>query len=139
MFTSQFKTHYLAILLLSTTIIISNISYAYRKQDLTGIIINYTTSNTGFNFYQSFAGIWRLNDTLSADTLIINEQLSAHSGSIITIKKDEKLLFQKNIQHTRSDISLLAEQAYHIVKQQLYRIKIRGAIDKDPDISASGL
>ena len=139
MFISLIREHYPIVLFFSLTVIFSTTIRAHLKQDLTGVIINHTISNTGFNFYQSFSGIWRLNDTQSVDTLIINEQLSARSGSLITIKKDDHLLFQKSIQHTRSNIYSLAEQAYRVVSQQLYRIRIQNTINKDPDISASGL
>jgi len=78
---------------------------------ISGILVNQTVSQQGWEFYRSFAEAWREKPDGEKFTLEINERFSRRSGNLIWITNGPRRLFVGALPYKLDKVRPFAEQA----------------------------
>jgi curli production assembly/transport component CsgE len=71
---------------------------AHAEVELQGLLLNQTRTFAGQLFYTAFVESWQTLDPESRYTLVISERPSARTGSQITVKYGEQVVYQQILQ-----------------------------------------
>ena len=81
------------------------------EDTISGILVNQTVSQQGWEFYRSFADAWREKADAEKFTLEINERFSRRSGNLIWITNGPRRLFVGTLPFKMDRVRPFAEQA----------------------------
>jgi len=106
-----------------------SISYVYHHEEISGILLDQTTSMPAKGFTEAFTSSWRNYPKSENYTIVIKESVSALWGSSISISSEERTIFRARL-NRRNDNSAAGTEAAKAVIDRLQR---RSSIDNIVD------
>lgn len=93
--------------------------------DISGLIVNRTMTRFGQDFYSIFSQFIADKASSENENLSITERATALSGSIISIRHGQKIIYRTALSPARSQIEFKAKQAVDAVDKYLLQWKIQ--------------
>ncbi len=109
-------------------------SSVWAEVELQGLLINQTRTFAGQVFYTAFTESWQALDTDSRYTLVISERPSARSGSQITVKYGEQIMYQQTLHFNANKAQRAGQLAPAQVFEQVMNYEV-AEVFSNPDMA----
>jgi len=90
-----------------------------QKEEITGLIFDYTKSKIGRSFYDEFIKSWSPPPGMDIFNITIDEWVDPKFGSMIIVRIDSIVLYQNFVLPREEDIELKVKEALEVVTEFL--------------------
>uniref|UniRef100_A0A7C4JR73 Curli production assembly/transport component CsgE n=1 Tax=Thermodesulfobacterium geofontis TaxID=1295609 RepID=A0A7C4JR73_9BACT len=94
-----------------------------QKEEITGLIFDYTKSKIGRTFYDEFVKNWSPPPGMDIFNITIEEWVDPKFGSVMIVRIDSLILYQNFVLPREEDIELKVKEALEVVTEFLLNWK----------------
>lgn len=103
--------------------------------ELQGLLLNQTRTFAGQAFYTAFVDSWQVYDPDSRYSLVVTERPSARTGSQITVRYGDQVVYQQVLHFNASRAQKAGQAATAQVFERVMNAEVEEVFGQNPDMA----
>ncbi|PTQ87379.1 CsgE family curli-type amyloid fiber assembly protein [Agitococcus lubricus] len=110
-------------------------THLHADVELNGLLLNQTRTFAGQAFYVAFVDNWQVLDSQGQYNLVIVERPSARSGSQISVKYGEQIIYQQVLHFNAQKAQRAGQAAASVVFERVMNEQVEQVLSTNPDMA----